>query len=58
MIDKFIMVLFIQLILPIILPETNFVSSAFEDLSALVKICQVATNRTCKMLAMIENLSK
>ena len=44
MIDKFIMVLFIQLILPHFLTETNFVSNAFEDLSALVKICQVATN--------------
>ena len=26
------------------LTETNFVSNAFEDLSALVKICQVVTN--------------
>ena len=44
--DKFNTILFILSILSkLLIPGTNFVGGAFEDLSASDKICQVATNR-------------
>ena len=60
MIDKFSTILFTSSIFAEVLPGTNFVSGAFEDLSASEKNSSGPQQNVhaCEALAMTENLSK